>query len=113
MPKAPTIHKPFAKSVAKVHQAAVPNYGVGRGGRPWRRKRERILKRDHGLCQPCQRNDTFTLATQVDHVIPKADGGTDDDSNLQSICGPCHDAKSKAEAKRGISSYGHRQLGAQ
>jgi 5-methylcytosine-specific restriction endonuclease McrA len=36
----------------------------------------------------------------VDHITPKAEGGTDDHDNLQSICTECHDAKTQAEAQR-------------
>jgi 5-methylcytosine-specific restriction endonuclease McrA len=34
----------------------------------------------------------------VDHITPKAQGGTDDLSNLQSICDPCHAEKTAREA---------------
>ena len=39
----------------------------------------------------------MTPATQVDHIKPKAKGGTDDWDNLQSICDRCHDAKTKQD----------------
>lgn len=39
----------------------------------------------------------LTVANHVDHITPKADGGSDDDCNLQSLCAPCHEAKTKAE----------------
>lgn len=96
--------------IARVHRVQQPdeNYGQGRGGRPWRRKRARILERDGKLCIPCKEAGRLTLATQVDHIIPKAEGGTDDDNNLQSICGPCHEAKSRAEAARGRNAKGSR-----
>ncbi|WP_369913891.1 HNH endonuclease [Xanthomonas sp. NCPPB 3005] len=81
---------------------AVPTYGHGRGGRPWRRKREAVLKRDQYLCQPCQRAGRITEATEVDHMLNLAEGGTDDDTNLQSICTDCHQAKTQAEAQRGV-----------
>ena len=29
-------------------------------------------------------------ATEVDHVIPRSAGGSDDVQNLQSLCKPCH-----------------------
>jgi hypothetical protein len=74
------------------------NYGRGRGGRPWRRKRAAILTRDQYLCQPCRRAGLLVPATEVDHRIPVAFDGTDDDSNLQAICGECHDIKTRAEA---------------
>jgi 5-methylcytosine-specific restriction protein A len=38
------------------------------------------------------------LATQVDHIVPLSQGGTDVSENLQSICDDCHDAKSAREA---------------
>lgn len=37
------------------------------------------------------------VATEVDHIIAKANGGGDDDSNLQSICRPCHRRKTAAD----------------
>ncbi|ELV2160624.1 HNH endonuclease [Escherichia coli] len=36
-------------------------------------------------------------AKTVDHIIPKAHGGSDADSNLQSLCWPCHKAKTARE----------------
>jgi len=70
-------------------------------GTAWDKQRKRILARDGGLCQPCRCLSLVTAATAVDHVVPKAEGGTDDDANLQSICKPCHDAKTAEESQRG------------
>jgi len=75
----------------------------GYGGR-WRRQRKRIMRRDKGLCQPCLSGGRVTPATDVDHVIPKFEGGTDKDSNLQAICNPCHKLKTQAESQRAKSS---------
>ena len=69
-------------------------------GRQWERQREAILARDMGLCQPCQRAERVTPAREVDHIVPKAEGGTDDPDNLQAICIPCHQAKTAEEAAR-------------
>lgn len=67
-------------------------------GREWEKLRAEILKRDEGLCQPCLfKSMHVTPATEVDHVVPKAHGGTDHPSNLQAICGPCHRAKTARE----------------
>ena len=57
-------------------------------GAAWRKLREQVMRRDAGLCQPCK--PQLTLATEVDHILPKAKGGTDDISNLQAICSECH-----------------------
>lgn len=56
-----------------------------------------VLTRDDHLCQACLSRDRVTPANQVDHIVPRAKGGTDDMDNLQSLCKPCHDAKSKTE----------------
>jgi len=70
-------------------------------GREWEKLRTAALQRDKHLCQPCLRRHRVTPAAQVDHINPKAKGGTDDMDNLQSICGPCHDAKTLTdEGKR-------------
>ena len=65
--------------------------------------RVRILMRDHYLCQACMRAGGLTAlvvgdrmhprGAQVDHIMPKANGGTDDPSNLEAICRACHEAK--------------------
>lgn len=70
-------------------------------GAEWERTRKRILRRDKGLCQPCLKAGRPRPAKQVDHKVPKFEGGTDDDNNLQAICITCHQAKTAEEARRG------------
>lgn len=70
-------------------------------GAEWERTRKRILSRDKGLCQVCMAEGKLRPAKQVDHKVPKFEGGTDADENLQAICVPCHQAKTAAEAQRG------------
>ena len=67
-------------------------------GRQWEKVRLHVLRRDDGICQPCLMTGRYTPASQVDHIIPKASGGTDDPDNLQSICGTCHFEKTAREA---------------
>lgn len=75
-------------------------------GSAWDRLRETILQRDDYLCQQCLRDGRLTPLKvrpydhAVDHIIPKAKGGTDDPDNLQSLCAPCHDAKTEADLDR-------------
>lgn len=38
---------------------------------------------------------------ECDHVVPKAQGGTDDEGNMQAICADCHKAKTEREAAEG------------
>lgn len=81
--------------------------GKGRGGRPWQRKRKRIFGRDKYLCQECKRQGILTAVELhgarvgfCDHITPKAEGGTDDDTNLQTLCCECHDLKTSIEGAR-------------
>ncbi|MCQ4119873.1 HNH endonuclease [Rhodococcus sp. FXJ9.536] len=66
-------------------------------------RRGRLLAKqqleDHPICQApgCRR-----LASQVDHIVNLASGGDRyDRANLQSLCGPHHEAKTLAEARAG------------
>ena len=67
-------------------------------GAEWQRTRKAILLRDNYLCVPCTTNGRVTPATQVDHIKPKADGGTDEHTNLQSICTDCHKIKTAQDS---------------
>jgi len=92
-----------------------PSWGGNRGTRhergydsKWDKLRLRILERDLYLCQQCKREGRATpLKVRphdhcVDHIVPKFKGGTDDPSNLESLCQePCHRIKSEREAKEG------------
>lgn len=69
-------------------------------GHRWRQIRQRILARDCGMCCLCTTRGLLELAEEVDHIVPVWDGGTDEDENLQSLCKPCHRAKTAREAAR-------------
>lgn len=56
------------------------------------------MQRDKRLCQVCLAKGKVTVATEVDHIKPKAKGGTDDIRNCQAICSPCHAAKTLADS---------------
>lgn len=60
----------------------------------WARLRKMVLARDGYLCSMhgCHR-----MATEVDHIIPKAARGTDLLENLQSLCKSCHSKKTVRE----------------
>lgn len=67
-------------------------------GAAWDKLRLVTLRRDSYLCQPCVRRGRVAAANSVDHILAKHRGGTDDPSNLESTCRPCHDVKSAQEA---------------
>lgn len=71
----------------------------GYGGH-WKKLRKVVIQRDGGLCQPCRREGRVTTFTEVDHIVPKAEGGTDSHDNLQCICDPCHREKTLQESLR-------------
>lgn len=50
------------------------------------------------LCEHCKAAGRVTAAEEVDHVIPLSQGGADDESNLASLCVPCHRAKTASDA---------------
>jgi 5-methylcytosine-specific restriction protein A len=55
-------------------------------------------------CRECLSAGKRVQATEVDHIVPLASGGSNNRSNMQGLCSPCHAAKSKrerAEAQRG------------
>lgn len=67
-------------------------------GWPWRRRRQECYERDRWICQDC---GCKCLATrdakqypkrkiQAHHLVSRRDGGTDDLSNLITLCMSCH-----------------------
>lgn len=66
-------------------------------GHYWKKLRVKVLLRDAHLCKTCFRANIMTLATEVDHILNKARGGTDSMDNLESICKPCHTIKTNLE----------------
>ena len=53
-------------------------------------------------------------ALQVDHIVPRSRGGTDDPDNLQALCYSCNSMKRDRDTTdfRGVrESYGYRQPG--
>jgi 5-methylcytosine-specific restriction protein A len=76
-------------------------------GSAWDKIRQRILRRDAGICQPCLADGIVHQATHVDHKVNKAEWkrlrgtlvGADDDDNLQAINADCHRLKTAGEAK--------------
>ena len=71
------------------------SWGSGRGGRPWRRLKAKIHLRDKYTCQCC---GVVTMELELDHIVNVAQGGSDEESNLQSLCVPCHKEKTLRES---------------
>lgn len=76
----------------------LPWSGAGRGSTwAWRKLRAAVLEAADHRCQACD-----APATEVDHIVPLAFGGTDDPGNLRALCRRCHNrATARAAAARG------------
>ncbi len=57
-----------------------------------------ILARDNWTCCSCGRSSMKDgVVLHVDHIIPRSKGGTDDPSNLQTLCRKCNIGKSNKD----------------
>jgi len=72
-----------------------------RYGRAWKKLRARFLLL-HPLCEHCNSERRLTAAEEVHHILPLANGGTNDERNLMALCKSCH-------SKITIGSFNTRQ----
>lgn len=91
MPTKPKRHKPTSAPPTTVVERR--RASAAQHGREWRRISKARLAR-YPLCADpfgvhAARN-TEAPATDVDHIVPLARGGTHAASNLQSVCHSCH-----------------------
>lgn len=95
---------------------ADPNRGSrhARGyGSAWDRRRELILRRDEGTCQPHLAEGLVHRGTHVDHKTNKAEWqrlhgslvGCDDETNLWCVCADWHRSKSGREGAQGAGRF--------
>ena len=57
--------------------------------------RRKVYERDGGICRHCQLQDHTSFT--VDHIVSRQHGGSDELSNLQTLCWPCHEWKNMVE----------------
>ncbi len=55
-------------------------------------RRWRVYERDNHTCQTCGATGK-TVELTVDHIVPVIAGGTNDESNLQTLCRSCNSRK--------------------
>jgi 5-methylcytosine-specific restriction protein A len=65
-------------------------------GRAGQRMRAEVLA-EEPCCRLCLGEGKRVRATEVDHIVPLALGGSEARANKQALCKPCHEAKSKSE----------------
>lgn len=57
-----------------------------------------VLARDNWTCCSCGRSSKEEgITLEVDHILPRSKGGTDDISNLQTLCKKCNVGKSNKD----------------
>lgn len=66
-------------------------------GRALQERNARMM-RENPYCVECMKQGINNLVDEWDHIIALADGGTDDESNMQGLCHEHHDEKSKRES---------------
>ncbi|KOR36861.1 MULTISPECIES: group II intron reverse transcriptase/maturase [Planktothricoides] len=65
----------------------------------------KLLKKQKGKCPYCGQYFTSSDLLEVDHIIPKSQGGKDEYKNLQLLHAHCHDLKSRYDG----STQGHQE----
>ena len=93
-----TTLKPRLQPPVRQHQ----NWGNGRRVPGWAGIKKRVHARDQYTCQQC---GVVTMKLECDHIVNKARGGSDDMSNLQSLCVSCHRIKTQAESRGGSAKF--------
>ena len=73
-----------------IHRTDIP---IRKGNRS-KNVKHQLFGMQEGRCNLCRHEIEFKNM-EVDHVIPRAKGGADDDSNLQLLCGHCNRVKGK------------------
>jgi len=93
----PFLNKSFGSTTVDFHN----RFFNARGGKTLRERitpahRLQLLERDDGKCRQC-REEVEDNRFEIDHIIRLANGGSHSESNLQVLCSPCHDDKSRRE----------------
>ena len=80
-----------AKVMEQHYEKFQRGYSPGkRYGRAWKRIRDRYVHK-HPLCEQCLKEGRYVAVEEVHHIVPLAEGGSNDESNLMSLCRSCHE----------------------
>lgn len=105
-------------------QGKLDDFKERRGSKIWQHRklsegyisgtiRYEVLKRAKFRCELCGISAEIK-ALEVDHIVPRNKGGSDDPSNFQSLCYSCNAMKrdrDDTDFRKVIESYGHREPG--
>jgi 5-methylcytosine-specific restriction endonuclease McrA len=91
------------EAVSRFHQGKITREQLLKGDPDTPRRhampldvRWKLLKRDNYRCVRCGKNPAadHSVTLEVDHKVPAAKGGTNDLSNLRTLCYACNHGKS-------------------
>ena len=94
MPSLPANHRPAPRRAPYENSRTAAKRITGRA---LQARNARIKLRDGYTCQCGCKRLCLPHELEVDHKLPLAAGGTEDDSNLQSLYVGCHEVKSLKE----------------
>lgn len=60
-------------------------------------KRERIIRKYNHICQICRKRtnqERYKDYPELDHIVPRSAGGSNEESNLILLCNSCNNKKS-------------------
>lgn len=80
------------KSISDWHRVYRKNYKKIKYTDEWVKAKAACLKRDHNTCQRCEmKGGGPGRRLTAHHLIPRAEDGPNELSNLITLCDPCHD----------------------
>lgn len=103
----------YCEKHQKERNAQYEKYGRDRAttkrryGKNWKIIRDAYVKK-HPFCELCFQKGVLVPVEEVHHILPLAEGGTNDKDNLISLCKSCH---SRIHAKRGDRWHGGKEYG--
>jgi len=77
-----------------------PNAGKRGYGGTWRKARRWKLRRNP-ICEKCLNGGQLVAASEVHHIVPLDEGGTNEFENLMSLCRKCHARMTKGGKRSG------------
>lgn len=92
-----TFRPPWVAGAKRTRESEARPTAAARGycSASWRRTRLAVIARDEGICQLC--GCVVKSYAQVDHIVPKAEGGSDAMSNLRLLCPSCHSRRTATD----------------